>query len=208
MPQAIDHLVYATTNLDRGIEEIAELLGVPPAPGGQHTGLGTRNALLSLGRGTYLEVIGPDPAQPPPARLRPFGIDSLRESRLVTWLARVTNIEEKAEAARHAGYDPGPVTTMNRALPDGSVLKWKLTMRASLPGDGIVPFLIEWDTHEHPSRTAPGGCSLIDLEAEHPHPEAIQPMLDALGAELQVSEGGRPALLATIECPRGTVVLS
>jgi hypothetical protein len=70
------------------------------------------------------------------------------------------------------------------------------------------PFLIQWETADHPSRTAPAGCSLLDLEAEHPHPETIQPMLDALGVDLQVSEGGRPALLATIECTRGTVVLS
>jgi hypothetical protein len=97
---------------------------------------------------------------------------------------------------------------MSRTLPDGTTLRWKLTWREHMAGDGLIPFLIQWETADHPSRTAPAGCSLLDLEAEHPHPETIQPMLDALGVDLQVSEGGRPALLATIECTRGTVVLS
>lgn len=208
MTQSIDHLVYAVTDLEKGIDEIEALLGVRAAYGGQHLGFGTRMALLSLGQSTYLEILGPDPDQPAPPRPRPSGIDKLRESRLVTWPVRVTDIEGRVAAARSAGCDPGPVFPVSRTLPDGSVLKWKLTRPEALPGDGLVPFLIEWETHDHPSRTAPAGCLLLDLEAEHPHPETVQPMLDALGLDLQVSEGGRPALLATIECPRGTVVLS
>lgn len=38
----VDHLVYATSNLERGMEEIERLTGVPPTLGGQHPGRGTR----------------------------------------------------------------------------------------------------------------------------------------------------------------------
>ena len=61
----IDHLVYATPDLDLGIDTIERLLGVRATPGGQHLGAGTRNALVALGPGTYLEIVGPDPANSP-----------------------------------------------------------------------------------------------------------------------------------------------
>ena len=36
----VDHLVYATPDLDSGVEEIEKLLGVRATPGGQHPGRG------------------------------------------------------------------------------------------------------------------------------------------------------------------------
>ena len=43
--------------------------------GGSHPGLGTHNALLSLGDESYLEIIAPDPTQPKPDHPRIFGLD-------------------------------------------------------------------------------------------------------------------------------------
>lgn len=205
----VDHLVYGVPNLDAGIDAVERLLGVRAAFGGQHTGRGTHNALLSLGTGAYLEIIAPDPGQPPPDNPRPFALDSLTEPRLVHWATRVSGIEDVADSARKAGYDPGVVLPMSRKRPDGAELHWQLTARPQIPAGGLVPFLIEWAPGTpHPSSTSPTGAHLADLSAEHPHPDEVERMLEALGIDLHVDEAARPALIATIEGPNGTVVLT
>ncbi len=204
----VDHLVYAAPSLDAGIEAMAERLGVTAAYGGKHTGIGTHNALLSLGPNVYLEIIAPDPEQPPPADPLPFGLSELHEPGLAAWALAVTDIESRAESAREAGYDPGPVIQMSRALPDGGDLSWRLTLRRPAAGDGLVPFLIQWEPGLHSSASSPGGCTLTDLTAEHPRPDDVSRMMSALGVDLPLAEAPRPALIATIEGPHGTVVLT
>jgi len=205
---SVDHLVYAVADLDAGIDEIERLLGVKAARGGKHTGRGTHNALLSLGGGSYLEIIAADPDQSAPAAPLPFGLDRLREPRLATWAVRVPNIEKRVDEARKAGYDPGAILPVSRKLPDGTELRWLLAVNAEPAGNGIVPFLIQWEPGKHPSETAPSGVHLADLQAEHPRPDTVTPMLEAIGAEITVTESARPALIATIEGAKGTVVLT
>ena len=61
MNTALDHIVFATSNLALATEAFADLTGCLPIPGGPHPVMGTRNALVSFGDGVYLEIIGPDP---------------------------------------------------------------------------------------------------------------------------------------------------
>lgn len=206
-----DHLVYAVPNLDAAVERIAAEWGVRPAIGGQHPN-GTHNALLALGPHTYLEIIAPDPAQPNPPRPRSFGIDERPgDTRLVTWAAATSDLDATHAAALAQGYDPGEVMNGSRLRPDGVKIAWRSTRLVGWPppGDGIVPFLIEWgEGTPHPASDSPTGCTLVSLRAEHPDPASIRPMLAALGLDVSVTQGSAPALFAVIDTPQGRVELA
>ena len=203
----VDHLVWAGPRLDREIERLETVTGVRAAPGGRHPGEGTRNALIGLGPGLYLELIGPDPAQPAPSHPRWFGLDALTSPRLVTWAARATDLVGRVASARAAGVDLGEVKDGKRALANGHVLTWRFTYPTLEPGAGLVPFLIDWGRSPHPSRAASGGIRLVELRAEHPEPAMITGPLQVLGLELKVAAGPTPALIATLDTPRGTIDL-
>jgi hypothetical protein len=203
----VDHLVYATPDVELGIERIEQMLGVRAGPGGQHLGRGTRNALLSLGPGAYLEIIGPDPEQPDPAEPRPFGIDDLEEPRLVRWAAKGRNLEQLARGADREGVALGEVLSGSRLRPDGVLLSWRYTDPRTVVADGVVPFFIDWGQTPHPATTATGGATLVGLRAEHPDAERVEGMLKRLGLALQVEPGSSAALIATVSGPRGRVEL-
>jgi hypothetical protein len=203
----LDHLVYATPDLNLGIETIEKLLGIRATPGGQHPGLGTRNALVALGPSSYLEIIGPDPEQPKPAGRRRFGIDELKAPRIVRWVAKGTELERVASAAADKGVKLGAVIPGSRRRPDGVVLAWRYTDPATEVADGLVPFFIDWGTSPHPSATAATGATLVAVRAEHPDADRVQKMIDALGLDLRVQKASAPAIIATIASPRGQVEL-
>jgi hypothetical protein len=203
----VDHLVYATPDLNRGVEEIEKLLGVRATPGGQHPGRGTRNALIALGSATYLEIIAPDPEQPPPKTPRPFGIDGLKKSRLVTWAAKGVNLERLRDEAARKGARLGEVMSGSRRRPDGALLSWRYTDPQTVLADGLVPFFIDWGQSPHPARSAAQGASLIALRADHPDAQRVQRLLRELGLDLPLQPGAAPALVAIIDSPRGRVEL-
>ena len=203
----VDHLVYATPDLQRGIDTIEGQLGVKATPGGQHPGLGTRNALVALGPTSYLEIIGPDPDQPKPDGPRRFGIDDLKAPRIVRWVAKTSELEAVAVRAARSNVPLGGVIPGSRRRPDGVVLSWRYTNPNTVAADGLVPFFIDWGTSPHPALTAAPGASLVQLRAEHPDPEQVQRMLNRLGLDLRIIRGFPPAIIATIDSPHGRVEL-
>jgi Glyoxalase-like domain len=204
----LDHLVYAAPDLDLATVDLERRLGVRPGYGGKHAGGLTHNALLSLGEGTYLEIIAPVPGGGASASVLPFGLGALTTARLAAWAAAADDLKRRVAAARVAGYDPGEIMDGGRDLPDGGHLGWRLAVRPQPAGDGLVPFLIQWTSGPHPSATAPKGCRFVTLKAEHPEPESVLAMLRALAVDLPVTAGAGPRLIATLETPNGRVELS
>jgi hypothetical protein len=87
------------------------------------------------------------------------------------------------------------------------VLSWRYTDPNVVVADGLIPFFIDWGTSPHPSATATRGATLMSVRAEHPDADRTQKMLDALGLALRVQKAPAPAIIATIDSPRGRVEL-
>ena len=207
--RAVDHLLLGVPDLDSGIAWVEKMTGVKAAIGGSHPGRGTRNALLSLGRRQYLEIIAPDPAQ----AAFTFQIDlrKLAAPRLVNWAAASTNVESLAKQASAAGQQTMGPRDGSRVTPDGKTLEWRtLGVVHKLATDDVdpIPFFIEWAAGTmHPSQSAPGGCELESLAIEHPAPAPVAATLKPFGIEGPVRRYDRVRLVATLRTPKGKVEL-
>jgi hypothetical protein len=207
---AVDHLLLGVSDLNRGVAEIEKMTGVKAVIGGSHPGVGTRNALISLGGKQYLEIIAPDPNQ----NAYNFHIDvrTFSAPRLITWAAMTTDINAAARRARAASHQVFGPRDGSRARPDGKLLKWKtlgVLNKFGLQNVEPVPFFIEWAADSaHPSQDSPKGCALQGFEIEHPDPESLIGALKGLGIQAEVKQGSNVKLTATLQTPRGGLELS
>lgn len=200
----LDHLVYATPDLETTCRDLEILLGVRASAGGQHPGRGTHNALLSIGPDAYLEIIGPDPLQP---ETRPvwFSIDQLTAPKLITWAVRVDDLEAFCKEISPS-IEVGAVRSGSRKTPAGTTLSWQLTEPQLVKGVGLIPFLIAWNS-SHPAHSATVGPPLIQLRLEHPNPELIKNQLKPLRLEVAIKQSPNPALVALFQSPNGLIEL-
>ena len=200
---AIDHIGVGCADLDKGIAAIAGKTGVHAVKGGRHPGRGTQNALMSLGGGTYLEIIAPVAG----ARLE--GDDAallkLVDPKPVFWAIRSSDLDATARLLKEKGYAATAIRPGSRQLPDGSTLRWRAF---ALTGLDAAPFFIEWDkASPHPSTTSPGGCTLKRLQVLDKDPAALTKLFSVLGLDLAVGAAPAPALRVTLSCEKGNVVL-
>jgi hypothetical protein len=206
VPALLDHIILGCNDLDRGIALIAESVGVRPAIGGVHPGRGTRNALLSLGEGRYLEIIAPDPAQSQIAHFPQ--IRAMTDPRLIGWAVHPPDIAAVAKQLREnqvvfQGPDDG-----SRKRPDGRVLTWK-TVNLADDRHGLLPFFIEWSADSvHPSKDASARCHLEFFEIMSADPEELSSAFKRIGLDLPVQRSDKARLHALISGPKGDVKLS
>ena len=218
----VDHIVYGVPGpLEAAMDDFERLTGIKPMIGGAHPGLGTHNAIVSLGGGAYFEILCCDPCQPDPPKLW-MGMSSLEArcfedrcfAKVMTWAVdRTGRLEEAIRAARASGYDPGDEEGFERQRPDGSAMKWSLSYRHYTvdemgAGSGAVPFLIDWKGNTSPAATAPVGCELVGLRAEVKDYEQVANHLRALEIQpddLMLTPGETDRLVAYLRTPKGVV---
>ena len=208
----LDHLVIAAETLQQGVDYIRSTLAVVIPKGGIHKTMGTHNHLMQLGNDTYIEVIAIDPQAVVPRHPRWFNLDDalMRESlqrqpRLITWVMNTADIKT---VGHDSVFPIGIPTELSR-----DALSWQLglTEDGRLLANGLVPYVIQWNTAQHPSGSmADMGCRLQSLEIFHNRPNWLHSVLTSMGADHLVSihslpDTEAPYLSANIETPSGIV---
>ena len=209
---ALDHLLIGSPTLEDGIRWLEERTGVRATIGGSHPGLGTWNALASLGPRQYIEIIAPDPAQ---AGTETFYVPDLRDfdaPKVTTWAARGEGLAKSFPASLPGDFSCEAARQGRRLRADGTRLAWTLAFpkhREYSAFDGGLPFFIEWESAEnHPGTSTPPGLTLRALRFSHPQPERLREGLVALGIDGTVNRGAAASLDVELETPRGVVLLT
>jgi hypothetical protein len=219
----LDHLVVAAATLQQGVQWCEATLGVTPGPGGQHPLMGTHNRLLKIETPNfplaYLEIIAIDPGAPPPGRVRWFGLDDptlqarLQQApQLVHLVARSTQLDTHRHGLIAAGQQPGEPISASRDIPASGALparrlQWQILVRADggMGCGGALPTLIQWQGAHPAEAMAASGVALQSLVL-HGLPLRTQDVLRLRGVAMHAGPG--PAIAATLQTPRGLVVLS
>jgi hypothetical protein len=200
----VDHIIIGIRSLDAGIREFADRTGVTPVRGGRHPGAGTENALVSLGGGTYLEIIAAVPGETPARWGSLLGMERLTSAGWAIQTKTITAVVERLKDAGvpHMGPMPG-----SRQTPDGRLLSWQ---SAGVGGPGLdgAPFLIEWGAGTpHPSQGAPAGCTLARMTQAATDPAKLNDYFKLVGLDF-TAVSGPPRLTFTLKCPRGEVTFT
>ena len=202
----IDHVIVGVADLESGIADLERRTGVRAVIGGVHPGRGTRNALMSLGDGVYLEILAPDPDQA-------IDNEATRELRALAALTPIGwAVSANDESAIRSVLADAAIATSqpepgSRAKPDGSILRW-ITFGYDKLDDPLAPFFIIWASPElHPSRTSPGGCTLAAVQIATDGANMLARAVAPLKLNVSVAPGKGDSMRLSLSCPTGNVRL-
>ena len=192
----LDHLSYAAgpDGLASTAQRIGGLLGRDFTDGGVHPRFGTRNMIMPLAGGTYLEIV--EVLDHPASDKAPFG-QAVRARSLLGggWLGWVVAVDDISLVEQRLGRESVPG---NRHRPDGPELRWRQVGIKGLLADPQVPYFIEWDDMTvHPSAGADTSVSIDNLEIAG-DPRRVR---EWLGPEDTFDKGG---IRFTFVAPHGT----
>jgi hypothetical protein len=146
----IDHVIYATRDLDAASARVEAELGVGVLPGGRHEGQGTHNRIVPLGGG-YLEMLALHDADE--AAGSPIGrilLERMSGEGLFAWAVSGLDVPAAAErlgtplhTVRRDGMT-AHVTGVEAALTEPTVPFFVSSDAPSHPGDGGTAGGLTW----------------------------------------------------------------
>lgn len=205
----LDHISYAAgpEGLAATVQRLGSTLGASFRDGGMHPRFGTRNFVLPLLNGVYLEAV--EPLDHPAADKAPFGrAVKARCAAGGGWLAWVVAVDDISSVEVRLGRSAMPG---QRRRPDGVVLSWRQIGVLDMLDDPALPFFTQWEIEPgyHPS-TGPEVPIGIEAAEICGNADSIAAWLDepleAADFRFDWVEGDDPGLVAVhFSTPYGTV---
>ena len=209
----LDHVSYAAGpgQLIDVVQRVGAALGAGFADGGRHPRFGTRNFVLPLSDGTYLEVV--TALDHPSTDTAPYGQAVKRRAEEGGgWLGWAVSVDDLAPVEARLGRSSVPG---NRHRPDGVELTWRqIGVLAWLESPGL-PYFTQWlvDPSLHPAHGATCDLAIERLEIAGDRDDLLawlgSPGQDPL-PEVDVDwvDGEDPGLVAVhVRTPHGVVRL-
>jgi hypothetical protein len=199
----LDHVSYAVTNseLVDTVQRLGQQLGGSFVDGGRHPRFGTRNFILPIEGGSYVEVVAA--LDHPASDKAPFGQAVRRRAESGGgWMGWVVAVDDIAAVETRLGR---PAVEGHRVRPDGYDLTWKQIGVNDLLDDPSLPFFIQWtcDADQHPSLAAPAHVSAVACEIAGDR-ERVKEWLGGPvdtpveGSDIQWVDGEEPGLVAVV----------
>lgn len=202
---AVDHLVWGVPDLALGVADMEDRCGATVLPGGAHPGAGTRNGILPLDGGIYVEVLAPDRDQNLDETIGEV-LAGLEHPALMGWAARTSDMWALKQEGHLKGYDLEEAV-MTRRRPDGVLLEWRLGRLEGRSLGGVWPFFIDWMDSPHPTDGQLAGCSLRHLIITSPEADELNRFLRSVGLGVVANDGPVAGLEAVLDTPSGQVRL-
>jgi hypothetical protein len=158
----LDHISYVASHdqLIDVVQRIGSRIGSSFIDGGIHPRFGTRNFVLPLRRNQYLEVVCP--LDHPAADESPFGrVVSKKANEGGGWLTWVVSTEDIGPIEKRLGRQ---AVIGHRRKPGGTDLRWKQIGVLGTLSDSQLPFFIEWETSDHPSKDGNPVAEITSIE--------------------------------------------
>jgi len=142
--RGIDHIAIAVPDPDAAAADLEQRLGLVARGGGRHEGLGTRNRLVWLADGSYLELIGvEDEAQAGAWAMGAATLSALqRGGGLAAYALDDRPLRPDVRALLGNGSRIADPVHGSRLRPDGELVEWWTAVPPHIGPDGL-PFLIE-----------------------------------------------------------------
>lgn len=204
----IDHIVLAVPDLEQSTKEFKEKYNIDLVYGGKHESFGTHNALLNLGKGSYLEVLAPDLDNTTFDGPRWMGADLSQRPVVCRWALKSHDLVKDQEALRKINSEYGNIIEGSRQKLDGSTLRWQMIRPLPTPLVDIAPFMVDWkDSDSHPTDSLPEGCQLLSIEFAHPQAEQMLGLFNDLELEREISSKEEQQITIRLQTENGIITL-